>query len=232
MTATTPDDPNSADAQSMSIFVTSLPSEGANYRVVKTVANGNWNNGNAMSLSLGLNDVTVSAVSFARSVKFQFSSGLIEFTELMVNGGPFHVEDGCEDADGDGICDDVDSCVCRMHAESATVQARCTNADAATFLKEIAIAKVTRQMLWASVEEAVIRRQRQWNLHFRRRSRRSFGVLRRGTTWDAALNQCIADAAEDLCPADLDGMVGVDRRFVAILGGFWSTMLTALPIKH
>ena len=45
----------------MSIFVTALPSEGANYRVVKTV----WEfaNCSAMPLSLGLNDTTVSAVT-------------------------------------------------------------------------------------------------------------------------------------------------------------------------
>ena len=86
LTATTPDDPNSSDAQSLEIFITSLPAEGANYRVVKTVANGNWNNGNAVPLVLGVNSVTVSAVSFARSVKFQFDSGLVEFTELSLNG--------------------------------------------------------------------------------------------------------------------------------------------------
>ena len=44
-----------------------------------------------------------------------------------------------------------------MRAASATVQERCTNADAATFLKEIAIAKATKQMLWAFVEEAANR---------------------------------------------------------------------------
>ena len=63
LTATTPDDPNSSDAQSMEIVVTSLPAEGAQYRVVKTVANGNWNNGSPVSLVLGVNSITVSAVS-------------------------------------------------------------------------------------------------------------------------------------------------------------------------
>ena len=66
--------------------VTSLPTGGANYRVVKTVANGNWFNGNAQALTLGTNTVTVAAVSFDRSVKFQFSSGDVEFDALTLNG--------------------------------------------------------------------------------------------------------------------------------------------------
>ena len=61
-------------AQTFTMNVTSLPAGGANYRVVKTVANGNWFNGNAQALTLGTNTVTVAAVSFDRSVKFQFSS--------------------------------------------------------------------------------------------------------------------------------------------------------------
>ena len=59
-------------AQTFTMNVTSLPTGGANYRVVKTVANGNWFNGNAQALTLGTNTVTVAAVSFDRSVKFQF----------------------------------------------------------------------------------------------------------------------------------------------------------------
>ena len=42
---------------------------------MKTVANGNWNNGNAMSLSLGLNDVTVSAVLSHGLSNFNFPVG-------------------------------------------------------------------------------------------------------------------------------------------------------------
>ena len=73
-------------AQTFTINVTSLPVGGANYRVVKTVANGNWFNGNAQALTLGTNTITVSAVSFDRSVKFQFSSGDVEFDALTLNG--------------------------------------------------------------------------------------------------------------------------------------------------
>ena len=58
----------------------------ANYRVVKTVSNGNWNNGNAFALTMGLNTITVSAVTFDRTVKLQFSDGTIEFDLLEING--------------------------------------------------------------------------------------------------------------------------------------------------
>ena len=47
LTATTPDDPNSSAEQTLQLNVVSLPEGGANYRVAKTVANGNWFNGNA-----------------------------------------------------------------------------------------------------------------------------------------------------------------------------------------
>ena len=38
------------------------------------------------ALTLGTNTITVSAVSFDRSVKFQFSSGDVEFDALTLNG--------------------------------------------------------------------------------------------------------------------------------------------------
>ena len=66
--------------------VTSLPSAGANVRVYKTVANGNAFFGNPIPLTLGVNTITVSAVTFDRSVKFQFSTGDIEFSALILNG--------------------------------------------------------------------------------------------------------------------------------------------------
>ena len=52
ITSTTPDDPTSGEAQTLELNVTSLPSDGANYRVAKTVANGNWFFGNATALQL------------------------------------------------------------------------------------------------------------------------------------------------------------------------------------
>ena len=225
VTATTPDDPNSADAQSMGIFVTALPPGGANYRVVKTVANGNWFQGNAVPLSLGVNDVTVSAVSFARSVKFQFSSGLIEFTELSVNGGAIScVEDGCEDADGDGICDDVDPCVGALDAcgicngPGEVYECGCSDipegdcdcegnqVDALGICGGSCQSDDNDNGICDADEEVVD----------------PSVYCGAGTTWNAALNQCIADAAEDLCPADLDGDGSVSTgdllQFLAAFG--------------
>lgn len=77
---------SSQAAQTLQINITSLPEGGANYRVAKTVANGNWNNSNAFSLSLGLNTKTVAAVSFDRTVKFQFDSAEICYSSLVLNG--------------------------------------------------------------------------------------------------------------------------------------------------
>ena len=79
-------DGNNGAQQTLVMNVTSLPPGGANYRVAKTVANGNWFNGNAQALTLGLNTITVPAVAFDRIVKFQFSSGAVEFDEMSLNG--------------------------------------------------------------------------------------------------------------------------------------------------
>ena len=65
----------SQNTQTFEINVTSLPAGGANYRIAKTVANGNWFNGTPQPLTVGVNTITVSSVSFDRTVKIQFSSG-------------------------------------------------------------------------------------------------------------------------------------------------------------
>ena len=75
----------SQGSQSFNMNVTSLPEEGANFRVYKTTANGNDYFGNPTELSLGENTITVSAVNFNRAVKFQFSSGDVEFDALTLN---------------------------------------------------------------------------------------------------------------------------------------------------
>ena len=111
LNATTPEDPNSSAAQTLVLNVASLPEGGANYRVVKTVANGNWNNGNAQPLALGENSITVSAVAFARSVKFQFSSGDVGLSALALNGADLICGAGCTDDsacnyDGSATADD------------------------------------------------------------------------------------------------------------------------------
>ena len=97
LTATTPDDPSSGDAQTLVLNVASLPEGGANYRVAKTVANGNWFNGNAQALSLGENTITVSAVAFTRSVKFQFSSGEVGIGAFSLNGSDLSCEPSVSD---------------------------------------------------------------------------------------------------------------------------------------
>ena len=76
----------SQESQMFEMNVTSLPAGGANFRVYKTVANGNDFFGNPIALTLGINTITVSAVSFDRAVKFQFSSGNVEFDALSLNG--------------------------------------------------------------------------------------------------------------------------------------------------
>ena len=73
-------------AQTFTMNVTSLPAGGANVRVYKTVANGNDFFGTPVALTLGSNSITVAAVTFDRAVKFQFSSGDVEFDALSLNG--------------------------------------------------------------------------------------------------------------------------------------------------
>lgn len=85
-TVTTPNDgAKSQLSQTIEINITSLPSTEESFRIVKTVANGNWNNGNPQALTLGSNVFTVTGVSFDRTVKIQFSSPDITFNSLQVN---------------------------------------------------------------------------------------------------------------------------------------------------
>ena len=80
------DGASSQAAQTYTMNVTSLPVGGANVRVYKTTANGNDFFGNPVALTLGSNSITVPAVTFDRAVKFQFSSGDVEFDALSLNG--------------------------------------------------------------------------------------------------------------------------------------------------
>ena len=86
MATTLADGAASQSAQTFTMNVTSLPAGGANVRVYKTVANGNDFFGNPVALTLGSNSFTVAAVAFDRAVKFQFSSGDVEFDALNLNG--------------------------------------------------------------------------------------------------------------------------------------------------
>ncbi len=86
LVATTPDSgAASQGSQTFTMNVTDT-ANGASFRVAKTVANGNWFFGPPVALTLGLNTITVTAVTFNRTVKFQFSSGDIEFDALVLNG--------------------------------------------------------------------------------------------------------------------------------------------------
>ena len=79
-------DGNNGAQQTFVINVTNLPQQGANFRAIRTVANQNWYFAPAQALSLGLNTITVNAVNFDRTVKFQFSSGAVEFDAISLNG--------------------------------------------------------------------------------------------------------------------------------------------------
>ncbi len=79
-------DGNNGAQQIFSINVTNLPPQGANYRIARTVANQNWYFSPAQPLSLGPNTITVNSVNFDRTVKFQFSSGAVEFDAISLNG--------------------------------------------------------------------------------------------------------------------------------------------------
>jgi hypothetical protein len=82
---TVADGASSQGAQTFTMNVTDTAS-GANFRVVKTTANGNFFFGPAIAMTLGSNSITVPAVTFDRTVKFQFSSGDVEFDFLSLNG--------------------------------------------------------------------------------------------------------------------------------------------------
>ena len=82
---TSPSDLNNRAAQTLKIIITSLPFQGANYRVVKSVANGNLYYGPGKALSLGFNSIRVNAVSFDRSIAIQFTSGDVAFDQLVRN---------------------------------------------------------------------------------------------------------------------------------------------------
>ena len=91
-TACTADDGNSGEAQILEINIISIPEEGANYRVAKTTANSQFFFGNPQPLSLGLNTITVTSVSFARTVKFQFNTGSINFDFISLNSETLYGE--------------------------------------------------------------------------------------------------------------------------------------------
>ena len=117
-------------AQTFTMNVTSLPEGGANVRVYKTTANGGDFFGNAIALTLGSNSITVGAVGFDRAVKFQFSSGDVEFDALSLNG----VESTCLESSPQqttSIITDCDDFVAGPNANWTHVLVATTVADGA-----------------------------------------------------------------------------------------------------
>ena len=93
-TVATIGDGNNGSQHTFEINITSLPEEGSNYRIIKTVANGNWYFPNPSALTLGLNTLYVNSVNFDRSVKIQFSSGAIAFDSITLNGNSIYNSPG------------------------------------------------------------------------------------------------------------------------------------------
>ena len=75
-----------SSSQATQTLIINVTDENNYYRVVKTVANGNWYNAPSQALSIGENIITIPAVTFDRTVKIQLSSGDVKFDSLSVNG--------------------------------------------------------------------------------------------------------------------------------------------------
>ena len=76
----------SSQAQQVFAFnVTALPENGAAYSTYKTTANGNDYTTNDLPLVLGANQITVTPVSFDRTVKLRLTAD-VALDELVVNG--------------------------------------------------------------------------------------------------------------------------------------------------
>lgn len=76
----------SQTTQTLTINITELPNPEASYRVYKTTANGNIYTGNGQELVIGENSISVTSVTFDRTVKIQFSNSEVKFDSLFVNG--------------------------------------------------------------------------------------------------------------------------------------------------
>ena len=89
-TAVRQDGSSSHSQQSVELYITSLPTGGAMYRVYRTInADADPDFETTGDLYLGLNTINVSALGstvFDRAVKIQFNSEAIEFNALSING--------------------------------------------------------------------------------------------------------------------------------------------------
>lgn len=89
-TVATIGDGNNGSQQTFEINITSLPDDGGSFRIIRTVADGNWNFPSLSALTLGLNTLYIDSVNFDRSVKIQFSSGAIAFDSITLNGNSIY----------------------------------------------------------------------------------------------------------------------------------------------
>ena len=80
------DGASSQGVQKLDINITDLPDGDAKYRVYKTTENGGDFFGPATALTVGENTISVSAVSFDRAVKIQFSGNNTVFSSVLANG--------------------------------------------------------------------------------------------------------------------------------------------------
>ena len=80
------DGTNMNTAHSFEMNITCLPAVGANYRIYKTNSAGNDIECCVAPLTLGVFSKTVAAVTWDRSIRFQFSTGDIGYSSLSVNG--------------------------------------------------------------------------------------------------------------------------------------------------
>jgi hypothetical protein len=104
-TAVKTSDSSSGEAQTIVVNVTSLPTGGANYRVIKSLADNSQYNGNSQPLSMGQNTISIPGVTFSRYVKIQVDSGDIEFDVISVNDGTTD----SQDVDNSSLFADVSS---------------------------------------------------------------------------------------------------------------------------
>ncbi len=78
-------DNNNGAAQVLKINITELPEGGANHRIYSTDATNTTVFSNVTALTLGMNTISLAAVTYNRAVKFQFSSGDVYFDEVSLN---------------------------------------------------------------------------------------------------------------------------------------------------
>ena len=71
--------------QVIELDVMSLPTGGANYRIMKTIQDGTTYFGPSTSLTTGTNTITVTGTAFERTVTLQFNSGDITISGCSIN---------------------------------------------------------------------------------------------------------------------------------------------------